>query len=301
MSDDSSDAAENKNILKSAKKWFDKVRRKNPAEEFEEDIMTMINEGHENGTIEDDEAEMITNIFALNDKEAVDIMIHRSQIVGIDASTTLGDALDFMLDENNSRFPVYEENIDHILGILHLKDAFRMNRIPENRTKAIKNIPDLVRDAFFCTETKKIDLLFKEMQTRKAQMAIVIDEYGQTAGLIAMEDILEEIVGNILDEYDEEDTHIEETSENHYIIDGMTLLEDLEEKFGIDFREKEFETINGFLISKLDKIPDENDELSVLVDGYCFQIHKVENHRIKEVLVYKTQPNENGKEIIQEN
>ena len=113
MSDDSSDAAENKNILKSAKKWFDKVRRKNPAEEFEEDIMNMINEGHENGTIEDDEAEMITNIFALNDKEAVDIMIHRSQIVGIDASTTLGDALDFMLDENNSRFPVYEENIDH--------------------------------------------------------------------------------------------------------------------------------------------------------------------------------------------
>ena len=102
-------------------------------------------------------------------------------------------------------------------------------------------------------------------------------------------------------EYDEEDTHIEETSENHYIIDGMTLLEDLEEKFGIDFREKEFETINGFLIAKLDKIQDENDELSVLVDGYCFQIHKVENHRIKEVLVYKTQPNENGKEIIQEN
>ena len=260
----------------------------------------MINEGHENGTIEDDEAEMITNIFALNDKEAGDIMIHRSQIIGIDETTSLADALDFMLDENNSRFPVYQENIDHIYGIIHLKDAFRMNRFPEYRDMAIKDIPELIREIVFVTETKKIDLLFREMQKQKLQMVIVIDEYGQTAGLIAMEDILEEIVGNIMDEYDEEEAHIEETGEDHYIIDGMTMLEDLEEKFGIDFKEEEFETLNGFLISKLDKIPEEDDDFSVWVDGYCFQIHKVENHRIKEVLVFKSQQEKKDNDIIQE-
>ena len=247
----------------------------------------MVSEGQEKGTIEDDEAEMISNIFALNDKEAGDIMTHRSQIAGIEAEMTLKEALDYMLDGSNSRFPVYEENIDHITGILFLKDAFRMNRIAANRKMAIKDIPDLLRKAVFVTEKKKIDILFREMQQKKVQMSIVIDEYGQTAGLVTMEDILEEIVGNILDEYDEEESHIQKKGQDEYVIDGMSELKELEERFGIDFEEDEFDTLNGFLISKMDRIPEENEEFSIMVGDYRFQILKVENRRIEKVLVVK--------------
>lgn len=271
-------------IVKSVKKGLESRRHGKP-EEVEEDILTMVSEGQEKGTIEADEAEMISNIFALNDKEAGDIMTHRSQIAALGADMTLKDALDDMLDRTNSRFPVYQENIDHIVGILFLKDAFRMNRIATNRKMAIKDIPDLLRKAFFVTEKKKIDILFQEMQQKKMQMAIVIDEYGQTAGLVTMEDILEEIVGNILDEYDEEESHIQKKGQDEYVIDGMSELKELEERFGIDFEEEEFDTLNGFLISKMDRIPEENEKFSIVVGDYQFQILKVENRRIKKVLV----------------
>ena len=214
-------------------------------------------------------------------------MTHRSQIAAFEAGTTLREALDFMLEGTNSRFPVYEENIDHIIGILFLKDAFRMNRIAENREMTLKDIPDLLRKALFVTETKKIDTLFREMQQKKVQMAIIIDEYGQTAGLVTMEDILEEIVGNILDEYDEEESHIHKKGKNEYVIDGMSELRELEERFGIDFEEDEFDTLNGFMISRLDKIPEENEKFSVMVGDYQFQILKVKNRRIEKVLVKK--------------
>ena len=290
-------------IVRTVKKGL-KSRRGGKPEEVEEDILTMVSEGQEKGTIEADEAEMISNIFALNDKEAGDIMTHRSQIAAIEADMTLKDALDYMLDSTNSRFPVYEENIDHIVGILFLKDAFRMNRIAANRKMEVKDIPELLRKAFFVTEKKKIDTLFQEMQQKKVQMAIVIDEYGQTAGLVTMEDILEEIVGNILDEYDEEESHIQKRGQDEYIIDGMSELEELEERFGIDFEEDEFDTLNGFLISKMDRIPEENEKFSITVGGYQFQIQKVENRRIEKVLVTKNLPEEdiqvekgrNGKE-----
>ena len=273
-------------IVKTVKRGLGS-RRRGKSEEVEEDILTMVSEGQEKGTIEDDEAEMISNIFALNDKEAGDIMTHRSQIAGIEAEMTLKEALDYMLDGSNSRFPVYEENIDHITGILFLKDAFRMNRIAANRKMAIKDIPDLLRKAVFVTEKKKIDILFREMQQKKVQMSIVIDEYGQTAGLVTMEDILEEIVGNILDEYDEEESHIQKKGQDEYVIDGMSELKELEERFGIDFEEDEFDTLNGFLISKMDRIPEENEEFSIMVGDYRFQILKVENRRIEKVLVVK--------------
>lgn len=274
-------------IVRTVKKGLKNRRSGNP-EEVEEDILTMVSEGQEKGTIEADEAEMISNIFALNDKEAGDIMTHRSQITAMEADMTLKDALDYMLDSTNSRFPVYEENIDHIIGILFLKDAFRMNRIAANRKMAISEIPELLRKALFVTEKKKIDTLFQEMQQKKVQMAIVIDEYGQTAGLVTMEDILEEIVGNILDEYDEEESHIQKRGQDEYIIDGMSELKELEERFGIDFQEEEFDTLNGFLISRMDRIPEENEKFSITLDGYRFQILKVENRRIEKVLVTKT-------------
>lgn len=254
----------------------------------EEEIISMVNEGHEQGVLLATEAEMITKIFQFGDKEAQDIMTHRKNILAIDRNMTLSDALDYMLSESKSRFPVYEENIDHVLGILHFRDAMRAHREPGNMSLAVGDIDGLIRETMYIPETKNIDDLFKDMQRTKTQMVIVVDEYGQTTGLLAMEDILEEIVGNIMDEYDEDEAYIEETeNDDEYIIEGITPLEELEERFGISFNEEEFETLNGFLISKMDKIPEENEEFSIDVDGYSFRILSVENRMIKSVLVTK--------------
>lgn len=254
----------------------------------EEEIISMVNEGHEQGVLLASEAEMIHNIFEFGDKEAKDIMTNRSNILAIDREMTLSEALDYMLSENKSRFPVYHENIDHIEGILHFRDAVRSHNIPGNLEKPVGEIEGLVREAMFVPETKNIADLFRTMQKTKTQMVIVVDEYGQTLGLIAMEDILEEIVGNIMDEYDEEEKHIRETGNtDEYIIEGVTKLKELEERFGISFEEQEFETLNGFLISKMDKIPEENEKFSIVVDGYEFKILSVENRMIKAVLVKK--------------
>ena len=262
---------------------------KNNSEDVtEEEIISMVNEGHEQGVLLATEAEMITKIFEFGDKEAQDIMTHRKNILAIDRNMTLADALDYMLSESKSRFPVYEENIDQIIGILHFRDAMRMYREPENMSLAVGDIDGLVRETMYIPQTKNIDDLFKDMQSTKTQMVIVVDEYGQTAGLLVMEDILEEIVGNIMDEYDEDEAYIEETeNDDEYIIEGITPLEELEEKFGISFDEEEFETLNGFLISKMDKIPEEDEEFSIDVDGYNFRILSVENRMIKSVLVTK--------------
>ena len=260
----------------------------------EEEIISMVSEGHEQGYIEASEAEMITNIFEFGDKQAQDIMTHRSNIIAIDVTMTLQDAIEFMLSESNSRYPVYEENLDHIIGILHLKDAMRIGNNKGILAKPLGEVPGLLREAKFIPETRKVDALSRTMQSTKLQMVIVIDEYGQTSGLIAMEDILEEIVGNIMDEYDKEEDHIAEKGNNKYIIDGLTPLEELEKRFHISFHEKDFETLNGFLISKMGKIPDKKDRFDITVDGYNFKVIRVENKMIKSVVVTrKTEETEN--------
>ena len=152
----------------------------------------------------------------------------------------------------------------------------------------LRDLEGLLREPCFVPRTKNIDELFREMQAEKLQMVVVVDEYGQTDGLVAMEDILEEIVGNILDEYDEDsESFIEEKGEDTYIIEGKTPLEELEERFGISFAEEEFETLNGFLISRLDKIPEPDEEFDVDYCGYNFKILSVENKMIQSVQVTK--------------
>lgn len=258
----------------------------NPEDVTEEEIISMVNEGHEQGVLLATEAEMINNIFEFGDKEAQDIMTHRNNILAIDRNMTLEEALDYMFSESKSRFPVYEDNIDHIIGILHFRDAMGAQREKANMSVPVGEIRNLVREAEFVPETKHIDVLFKTMQHTKTQMVIVVDEYGQTSGLLAMEDILEEIVGEIMDEYDEDEAHIEETENaDEYIIEGITPLEELEARFQVSFHEETFDTLNGFLISKMEKIPDENEEFSIDVDGYNFRILSVENRMIRSVLV----------------
>lgn len=270
----------------------------NPNEDFEnvteEEIITMVNEGQEKGVLEAEEAEMITNIFEFGDKEAHDVMIHRSNITGIDENTSLEEAFEIMLNNSFSRYPVYREDIDHIVGMLHLRDAMIAYENDKSNETPIKDIGNLMRDAYFVPETRNIDALFKEMQAKKIQFAIVVDEYGQTSGIITMEDIIEEIVGNILDEYDEEEKQIEQTSENSYEVDGLTPLDDLEDHLGITFDTEDYETLNGFMISRLHRIPADDDEGETEYQGYCFKILEVKNKVVRRVRITKS---EAGKEI----
>ncbi len=258
--------------------------QKDRDDDTEYEIISMVNEGHERGVIQASEAEMITNIFEFSDKEAKDIMTNRRDIEAIDSRIPFGEAVRFMLNKSNSRYPVYEENIDHIIGILHMKDALRRQSQIDPQ-KPLSQIPDLLRQVRFIPETRNIDALFKTMQSMKLQMVIVVDEYGQTSGLIAMEDILEEIVGNIMDEYDDEESLIQEKGKDEYVIDGKTRLQDLEERFSIHFHEDTFETINGYLIARLEHIPEPGEQFDTSVDGYHFKILKVENKMISKVLV----------------
>lgn len=254
----------------------------------EEEILTMVNEGHEQGVIEADEAEMISNIFEFGDKEAVDIMTHRKNILALDGNKTLEEAVSFMLHENNSRYPVYDGDIDNIIGIVHIKDALKEYG---NRAKAeepVKNIREILYDAKLIPGTRNINDLFKLMQREKVHMAIVVDEYGQTAGLVTMEDILEEIVGNILDEHDEDEEQIMRRADNTYVVDGMTLLDDLEEELSIQFNVEDINTLNGFLILKTGKIPKEEQVgTEIQYEGYRFKILAVEGKIIQTVSITK--------------
>ena len=253
----------------------------------EEEIISMVNEGHEQGVLLASEAEMIQNIFEFGDKEAQDIMTHRKNIIALDAEKSLDENLKFMLQSSNSRFPVYLENMDNIIGILHLKDAMKAQILEQCGTKLLKDIPNLIRPAVFIPETRNINVLFKNMQLKKLQMVIVLDEYGQTAGLIALEDILEEIVGNIQDEYDEDEAFIDKIGENAYLMRGLTPLEDVEETLSIDLHDEDCETLNGFLVYRLDKVPDEDEHSEIIEKGYSFQILSVANKIIDKVKVTK--------------
>ena len=252
----------------------------------EEEIKSMVSEGQEQGVIQESEADMITNIFEFSDKEAQDIMTNRNAMVAIDANSSLKEAVNFMMDTNNSRFPVYLEDIDHIIGIMHIRDA--MKKLSDNTDEdlPIRKIKGLLRQPKFVPETRNIDSLFHSMQSTKTQMVIVIDEYGQTAGLVTMEDILEEIVGNIMDEYDEDENFVRPTrNPSEFIVDGRTPIEVLEKKYGISFEETGFETLNGYLIAKLDRIPESDEKFDVTVDGYNFKILTVSNHMVQSALM----------------
>lgn len=253
----------------------------------EEEILSMVNVGHEQGILHANEAEMITNIFEYGDKEAKDIMINRNNLIGIDCTMTLQDAAAFIVEAHNSRFPVYDGTIDHIVGILHLKDVMRMQMNEKMKNRPIGKIKGLLREPRFITEKRKINDLFQVMQKEKIQMVIVIDEYGQTAGLVALEDILEEIVGNIQDEYDVDATYIKESGTDKYVIQGMMPLEELEERLQISFEDEPFDTVNGFVISRLEHIPEEGEDFEFTYEGYTFRILEVKEHMIQSVLARK--------------
>lgn len=254
----------------------------------EDEIIDLVDEAHEQGVIQESEAEMIQNIMEFSDKDAKDIMTHRTNINVLDESMTLEEAVQFMAEHSNSRYPVYHEDIDNITGFIHIKDAMLHQMKKEYHNCPLVQIPHLIRSVAYIPETRSIDAIFKAMQAKKIHMAIVVDEYGQTAGLLTMEDILEEIVGNILDEYDESEEFIQPQFDESILMDGLTPLDDVEEVLGIDLGDHEFETLNGYLTSLLEHIPTEEDK-EINANGYCFQILSVENNIIQKIRVEKIQ------------
>ena len=232
-------------------------------------------------------AALIRNIFRYMDKDAKDIMTHRKNIVAIDGEETLEDALKFMLDQNFSRFPIYKDDIDEIVGFLHLRDAMACYLAGLKRRSPVAELGDYIRAVTFIPETKNIDTLFREMQVSRNHVVIVLDEYGQTSGLVTMEDILEELVGNILDEHDVEEKMITLLATGNYLVNGFTDLEDLEDYLGIQFETENYGTLNGFLIDMLERIPAQDEHCVVEYEGYRFTVLLVDNNTIRRVKIEK--------------
>lgn len=269
--------------------WKRLFHKEDTADHVEKEILSMVSEGNETGALEPNEALMIHNIVGFADKEAADICTKRNDIQAIDKNTGILEALQFMLESSFSRYPVYDDNIDHIIGILYLKDTARVHARYEDNDLPIDQVPGLIRNAMFVPETMNIDDLFRKMQMKKTQLSVVVDEYGQTTGIVSMEDILEEIVGNIFDEYDVEEHHIRKRrgKPDEYVIDGCTPIEEIENKLGIRIEEGPYETLNGFMISRLDRLPEKNESFVTECDGYSFEILSVENRMILKVSVKK--------------
>ena len=252
----------------------------------EDEIIDLVDEAHEQGVIQENEAEMIQNIMKFSDKDAKDIMTHRKNMNILYDDLTLDEAILYMAEHTNSRYPVCHGDIDNIIGFIHIKDALVQQMSKEFGDHTLGQIPQLIRSVAFIPGTRGIDSIFEAMQLKKVHMAVVIDEYGQTAGLITMEDILEEIVGNILDEYDESEEFIQPQFDESILMEGLTPLEVVEDVLSIDLGDLEFETLNGYLTSLLGHIPSEKDK-EIIANGYCFQILSVKNNVIQKLRVEK--------------
>lgn len=248
----------------------------------EEEIKMMIDEGEEKGTIKEEEKEMINNVFEFNDTTASEIMTPRIDIFALKISQDLYEVLDELDDYKYSRIPVYEDTIDNIKGIILIKDILK-----DLRDKKKINIKKLIKEVHFVPESVPIDKLFRQLQRNKMQMAIVIDEYGGTAGLVTMEDILEELVGNIFDEHDEEELEYELIDENTYMVNGNISIGDLEKIIGIEISDGDYETLSGYLLGKLEELPPEGEE-TIIEDGkLTYKIEEYEDKRIKRVKICK--------------
>ena len=248
----------------------------------EEEIKMMIDQGEEKGTIEKGERQLLNNVFEFNDIIVSEVMTPRTAIYAIDINDNVKDLLDEMDEFKYSRIPVYEESIDDIKGILFIKDIIK----PLKNNEPI-DIKKIMREPYFVPESKDIDELFKEMQQNKVQMAIAIDEYGGTAGLITMEDIIEELVGNILDEYDEEDPDIKKIDDNTFILSGTLTSYEIKKLFNVEIPEGDYETLSGYLLDRLGRIPDENEHPVIEDDNLTYKVEEMEDKRIKYVKVCK--------------
>lgn len=241
----------------------------------EEEIRMMIDVGQEKGSIDETEKEMINNVFEFNDTTAAEVMTHRTDIFAIDINDDIYKALDKLDEYKYSRIPIYDETIDNIKGILFVKDILK-----SLSTKKQIKIKSLIRDAYFVPESKPINEIFKDLQKNKKQMAIVVDEYGGTAGLLTMEDILEELVGNIFDEYDDVENEYEKIDDNTFLISGSVSLYELKKILNTNIPEGDYDTLSGYLLEELGRLPEEGEEAIVETKDVTYKVEEYEEKRI---------------------
>ena len=246
----------------------------------EEEILMMVDAGEEKGVIEESQKEMINNIFEFDDIVAADVMTHRTEIEAVEIHEPLADIVKLAIEEGYSRIPVYKEELDNIVGILYVKDLLKYvgNDVP----KSFK-ITNIMRTAVFVPESKKCGDLFNEMTEQKLQMVIIVDEYGGVAGLVTIEDLLESIVGNMQDEYDDEEEEIEQMTDGRFVLEGTSDIGELAETLEIDFPEGEYDTIGGFIMSELGRIPSADENAEVKYGGYIFTVTEMDERRISKV------------------
>lgn len=252
----------------------------------EEEIRMMVDVGEEKGTICGAEKEMINNIFEFNNKTADEIMTHRTDIVALPVSAGLGEILTLIREEKYTRFPVFEETIDNIVGILHVKDLIRY--LDDSEDKADFDLKRIIRPPFFVPQSKKTDVLFRELQKSKNHMAIIIDEYGGTAGIVTIEDLMEEIFGNIFDEYDEEEPEIVKVDDTTYVISGQTSLDVVRDLLKVELPVDEYVTLSGFVIGQLGRIPRDDEKPEIEFNGILFKVIRVEEKRIEKLKICRT-------------
>ena len=246
----------------------------------EEEIKKMLETGSENGVFNEIEKEMINSIFSFDDKTAKDVMVPRREVFAIDIEEPLEKILDEILETRHSRIPVYEGQIDNIIGILQVKDV-----MIEARKKSFEevDIRALLKEAFFVPDGKSTDELFREMQRTKNRMAVLIDEYGGVSGILTVEDLVEEVMGEITDEHEEEVVELQKIGEKEYLLDGSILIEELNEKLNLKLETENYDTLSGYLIEELGYIPKDSGQCELDADGVHFKILEVKEKRIRKV------------------
>ena len=247
----------------------------------EDELRTMVDMGHEDGAIEEEELEMINNVFDLGDAKAKDVMVPGVHVIFADVEATYAELIEIFRENKFTRLPVFEENTDNVIGTINMKDLLLYDN-----AKAF-NIRDFLREAYFTHEHKNISELLVEMRQAALNIAIVLNEYGETAGIITLEDILEEIVGEIHDEYDtnEEEEIFKKVNEYEFIVEGSTNLDDLNDRVELNLESEDYDSLGGYIIEKLDHLPDEKDEV-VLENGVRIVVDTLDKNRIEKVHIY---------------
>jgi len=250
----------------------------------ENELRTIVDVSHEDGVIESDEKEMIYNVFDLGDAKAKDVMVPRVHVTFAGVNTTYEELIEIFREDKFTRLPIFEDSTDNVIGTINMKDLLLFDNTKEF------HIRDILREAYFTYEYKNISELLVEMREASFNIAIVLDEYGDTAGLITLEDILEEIVGEIHDEYDEnEEDFIKEIDEREYMIEGSTNLDDLNDRLDLQLESEDYDSLGGFIIEHLDRLPEEGDSITT-EDGLRLVVESLDKNRIESVHAYLPEP-----------
>lgn len=258
---------------------FNRLARVDRPQDLEKEIEQLINEGEERGVISEDEGEMIQSIFSFRDTLAREIMVPRPEAVFARDDAPVGDIIQHIIQSGHSRIPLFSENVDNIIGIVHAKDLLQYWGRDDMAIRDIARLP------YFIPETKKISEVLKDLRDKKSHMAIVIDEYGGTAGILTLEDIIEEIIGDIMDEYDSEVKRIVEQDDGSILVDARLDVEDLEDYLGLELPEGRFESVGGFIISMLGKVPDVQEK--VAFGNLEMMVAAADSRKIEKVLIRK--------------